>query len=133
MTAPRGLLDTSVIIALETDRPVDFGALPHEHFVCTISLGELHLGVHSAPNAESRSARMATLDAMAGLATLPVTATAAAQWGRLRFRLSEAGRKINVNDLWIASVALAHGMPVVTQDEDFLVLSDLDGPSVIMV
>lgn len=133
MTAPRGLLDTSVIIALETDRPVDFGALPLEHFVCTISLGELHLGVHSAPNAESRSARMATLDAMAGLATLPVTATAAAQWGRLRFRLSEAGRKINVNDLWIASVALAHGMPVVTQDEEFLVLSDLDGPSVIMV
>ena len=133
MTSPRGLLDTSVIIALESDRPVDFGALPLEHFVCSISLGELHLGVHSAPSAESRSARVATLEAMAGLATLAVNSTAAAHWGRLRFRLSEAGRRINVNDLWIASVALAHNVPVVTQDEDFLVLSDLDGPSVIMV
>ncbi|MEO7147294.1 MAG: type II toxin-antitoxin system VapC family toxin [Terrimesophilobacter sp.] len=133
MMVPRGLLDTSVIIALETDRPVDFGSLPLEHFVCSISLGELHLGVHSAPNPESRSARMATLEAMAGLTTLPVNAAAAAQWGRLRFRLSEAGREINVNDLWIAAVAIAHDVPVVTQDADFLVLSDLDGPAVIMV
>ena len=133
MMAPRGLLDTSVIIAMETDRPVDFGALPLEHFVCAISLGELHLGVHSAPNPETRTARMATLEAMAGLESLPVNATAAAQWGRLRFRLSEVGRKINVNDLWIAAVALAHDVPVVTQDADFLILSDLDGPAVVMV
>jgi len=53
--------------------------------------------------------------------------------GPTAFRLREAGRRINVNDLWIASVALAHNMPVITQDVDFTILSDLDGPAVVMV
>lgn len=133
MMATRGLLDTSVMIAVETGRPVDFGAMPLQQFVCSISLGELHLGIHTAPDAESRSARMSTLEAIAGIQSLPVSAAAAAHWGRLRFRLREAGRRINVNDLWIASVALAHNMPVITQDADFTILSDLDGPAVVMV
>jgi predicted nucleic acid-binding protein len=76
---------------------------------------------------------MGTLEAIAGIQPLPVNAAAAAHWGRLRYRLREAGRRINVNDLWIASVALAHDMPVVTQDQDFAILSDLDGPVVVMV
>jgi predicted nucleic acid-binding protein len=133
MMSQRGLLDTSVMIAVETGRSVDYGAMPLQQFVCSISLGELHLGIHAAPDAESRSARMATLQAMAGLEMLPVDSIAAAHWGRLRYRLREAGRRINVNDLWIASVALAQGMPVITQDQDFTVLSDLDGPAVVMV
>lgn len=133
MTPKRGLLDTSVMIAVESGRTVDYGAMPLQQFVCSISLGELHLGVHTAPDAESRSARMSTLEAMAGIEFLPVNAAAAAHWGRLRYRLREAGRRINVNDLWIASVALAHGMPVITQDQDFTILSDLDGPVVVMV
>lgn len=133
MMTERGLLDTSVLIAVESGRPVDYGTMPLQQFVCSISLGELHLGIHAAPNAESRSARMGTLEAMAGLVALPVNAAAAAHWGRLRYRLREEGRRINVNDLWIAAVALAHGMPVITQDEDFRILSDLDGPAVVMV
>lgn len=133
MTPQRGLLDTSVMIAVETGRPVDYEAMPPKQFICSISLGELHLGIHTAPDAESRSARMGTLEAMAGIEALPVNTAAAAHWSRLRYRLQEAGRRINVNDLWIASVALAHGMPVITQDQDFAILSDLDGPAVVMV
>ena len=28
-------------------------------------------------------------------------------------------RRLNVNDLWIAATALANGLPVVAQDDDF--------------
>lgn len=133
MTPERGLLDTSVIIAIESGRPVDYGAFPLQHSVCSISIGELHLGIHTAPDAETRSIRIGTLEAMAGLNLLSVDSAAAAHWGRLRFRLKEAGRRINVNDLWIASVALAHNLPVITQDEDFGVLVGLGGPTVVMV
>ncbi|MBX3088635.1 MAG: type II toxin-antitoxin system VapC family toxin [Cryobacterium sp.] len=133
MMARGGLLDTSVMIAVETGRPVDYGSMPLQQYVCTISLGELYFGVHSAPDAESRSARIATLESMASLVALPVNAEAAAHWGRLRRRLVEAKRRINVNDLWIAAVALAHNLPVITQDDDFDILSDLDGPKVIKV
>lgn len=131
--AERGLLDTSVIIAVESGRSVDYGAFPLQQFVCTISLGELYFGVHAAPNAETRSARVGTLESIASLTTLPVGPGASAHWGRLRLRLKDEGRRINVNDLWIAAVALANEMPVITQDDDFTILSDLGGPAVIMV
>jgi predicted nucleic acid-binding protein len=62
-----------------------------------------------------------------------VDAAAAHEWARLRHRLALAGRRINVNDLWIASIAVSRGLPVVTQDNDFEVLADLGGPAVIRV
>lgn len=133
MTPEHGLLDTSVFIALECGHPVDFGVLPLRQSVSSISLGELHLGIHTAPDAETRSIRINTLESLAGITLLTVDSAAAAHWGRLRFRLKEAGQKINVNDLWIAAVALAHSLPVITQDEDFGVLVDLGGPAVILV
>ena len=43
----------------------------------------------------------------------------------MRVHLGQAGRRVNVNDLWIAAVARANGLLVVTQDDDFDVLADL--------
>jgi predicted nucleic acid-binding protein len=51
----------------------------------------------------------------------------------LRFEVAQAGRRINANDLWIAAIAQAHDLPVVTQDADFEALAGLDGPPVIQV
>jgi predicted nucleic acid-binding protein len=48
-------------------------------------------------------------------------------------RLQEQERRINVHDLWIAAAALAHDMPVVSQDADFDVLEELDLLGVIRV
>ena len=42
----------------------------------------------------------------------------------MRIYLLERGRRLNVNDLWIAAIAAANGLPIVTQDADF---SALDG------
>jgi predicted nucleic acid-binding protein len=46
--------------------------------------------------------------------------------------LAEAGRRVNVNDLWIAATAVANGLPVVTRDDDFDPLADL-GVAVVKV
>ena len=40
---------------------------------------------------------------------------------------------MNVNDLWIAAVAEANALPVVTEDADFDAIQDLGGPDVIRV
>lgn len=133
MIAKYGLLDTSVLIAIESNRELDTALLPLNQIVSVISVAELHAGVHSCPTAESRSIRIATLEAIAGLTLLGIDGTAASHWGRLRFRLVEAHRKVNVNDLWIASIALANSLPVITQDRDFDVFEDLGGPIVIQV
>lgn len=40
---------------------------------------------------------------------------------------------MNVSDSWIAATALAHGVPVVTQDDDYGVLAEISPLRVITV
>ena len=129
----QALLDTSVFIASASGRPLDSSALPDESFISVITLAELRAGVHAAPDTATRAVRLKTLEAIADIDALPVNEDAAGHWAMLRFRLHEAGRRVNVNDLWIASVALAHGLAVVTQDRGFDALADLGGPEIVQV
>jgi predicted nucleic acid-binding protein len=117
--ASRGLLDTSVFIAAESGRRLDVDALPDESVVCVVTLAELRAGVLVASDTAIRDRRLATLESLADIAVLDIDAAAAASWARLRVQLAGSGRRVNVNDLWIAATALAHGLPVVTQDGDF--------------
>jgi predicted nucleic acid-binding protein len=129
----RGLLDTSVLIALESGRGLDSSSLPDELLVSVVTIGELHAGIHAAHDTNTRATRMATLDSVASLEPLPVDERAAREWGRLRYRLHETGRRVNVNDLWIAAIAVANDLPIVTQDADYDVLVGLGGPAVVRV
>jgi predicted nucleic acid-binding protein len=117
--AQRGLLDTSVFIASETGRPLEQELLPEESAVSAVTLGELHVGVLAASDLDLRARRLATLNALADVEVLAVDETVAVSWALLRVHLAQSGRRLNVNDLWIAATAHAHGIPVVTQDEDF--------------
>jgi predicted nucleic acid-binding protein len=128
-----GLLDTSVLIAREQHRLESGTALPDEVSVSVVTLAELQLGVYAARDTETRARRMATLDGISGFDLLPIDADAATEWSRLRYRLAEVQRRVNVNDLWIAAIALANGLPIVTQDADFSQLEGLGGPAVIRI
>lgn len=129
----RGLLDTSVLIADESGRPLDAERLPDEAAISAVTLAELHVGVLAARDVETRARRLATLEATADVHLLPVDERVAAAWARLRVHLAEARRRINVNDLWIAATALANNLPVVTQDDDFAPVDGLAGLSVLRV
>jgi predicted nucleic acid-binding protein len=134
VTSPtQGLLDTSVLIATESGRPLDTAALPDEVFVSVVTIAELHAGVLAAADTATRSRRLATLDALSSLEPLPIDVVAASHWARLRVRLHEEGRRVNVNDLWIAAVAAANNLPVVSQDSDYDALESIGGPAVIRV
>lgn len=127
------LLDTSVLIARESGRPLDLAALPEQAAISVVTIAELHAGVLAAGDTSTRARRLATLEAVSVVEALPVTSEAARWWAELRVRLAEEGRRAKVNDLWIAAVALANGMDVVTQDDDFDVIADVGGPAVIRV
>ena len=132
-TTRRGLLDTSVLIANESGRPLDTDALPLESFISVITIAELQAGLLAARDTATRARRLATLDSVSQLEPLPIDVAAAARWATLRVRLAEQGRRINVNDLWIAAVAAANSLPVVTQDSDYDPLEAVGGPEVIRV
>jgi len=129
----RGLLDTSVFIAAEGDRELRVDRLPDQSHVSVVTLAELQAGVLAAADTATRQRRLVTAQLAAEVAPLPIDTTAAAQWARLRVLVHEAGRRIGVNDLWIAAVALAHDLPVITQDADFDVLEELGLVEVVRV
>jgi len=129
----RGLLDTSVFIAAESGRSLRTSLLPLESAISTITLGELHVGVLAARDTSTRARRLATLEGVSDLEALPVDTAVAAEWGRLRVLLAERRRRLNINDLWIAATAVAHGISVVTQDDDFAPIEGLGGVTVVRV
>lgn len=129
----RGLLDTSVFIASESGRPLDEGKLPDEAAVSVVTLAELQAGVLAATDVGTRARRLATLAAVSDVELVPVDEDAALVWARMRVHLAESGRRLNVNDLWIAASAAARRLPVVTQDDDFSAVEGIAGLCVVRV
>ena len=132
MTAA-GVLDTSVFIASESGRQLRGELIPDEVATTVITLAELNTGVLAATSADIRAQRLATLDAVADIPALPVDEDAARMWARLRVHLAESGRRVRINDLWIAAIAASRGLPVVTQDGDFDALDGVAGLTIIRV
>ncbi|WP_283608627.1 type II toxin-antitoxin system VapC family toxin [Mycolicibacterium poriferae] len=132
MTAA-GVLDTSVFIASESGRQLRGELIPDEVATTVITLAELNTGVLAAASADVRAQRLATLDAVADIIALPVDEDAARMWARLRVHLAESGRRVRINDLWIAAIAASRGLPVVTQDGDFDALEGVAGLTIIRV
>jgi len=131
--ATRGLLDTSVFVAREVERRLDEELLPEELAVSAVTVAELHVGVLAATDLDIRARRLATLESLADIEVLVVDEAVAASWALLRVHLATAERRLNVNDLWIAATALAHGIPVVSQDGDFGPVEGVGGLKVVRV
>lgn len=129
----RGLLDTSVFIARESGRPLEEELLPDELAISAVTVAELHVGVLAASDVDIRARRLATLESIADVEVLVVDEAVAASWALLRVHLAAAGRRLNVNDLWVAATALAHRIPVVTQDDDFGPVEGIGGLAVVRV
>jgi predicted nucleic acid-binding protein len=114
-----GLLDTSVFIARETERPL--GELPAHVAVSVITLGELQLGVLAARDASARARRADTLALARAADPIPIGEAVMVAWARLVCDCREAGiqQTVKLTDALIAATAIEHGLPVVTQDEDY--------------
>ncbi len=116
--ASLGLADTSVFIALEHGRRL--AATPPERIaVSVITIAELRLGVLAATDGPTRARRLETLTRADALDPIPVDASVAAAWATLRLALRDAGKRMPLNDSWIAATAIARNIPVVSQDDDY--------------
>lgn len=128
-----GVLDTSVFIATESGRQLDEALVPDQVATTVVTLAELHAGVLAASTSDIRAQRLATLESVADMETLPVDDDAARMWARLRIYLAETGRRVRINDLWIAAIAASQALPVVTQDDDFAALTGAANLTIIRV
>jgi len=114
-----GLIDTSVFIAVEVGRRL--GALPAARAVSLATIAELQLGVLMAADPAIRSIRLRTLASVeATYRALPLDRTVAGLYAELTAEARRQGRRPGVMDTGIAATAVAHGLPVYTQDPDFI-------------
>lgn len=127
--AELGLADTSVFIALEQERALS-GSPPGAVAVSVITVAELRLGVLAASDGPTRARRLDTLSRAEALEPLPVDRGVAHAWATLRLALRDEGKRLPLNDSWIAATAIANRIPVVSQDEDY---DDVPGLDVIRV
>lgn len=121
---PAGLLDTSVFIARESERTL--GALPERVAVSVVTIGELQLGVLAATDPERKSRRADTLALARTADPIPISDAVMVTWAYLVADCRAAGvhRALKLTNALIAATAIEHGLPVVTQDEDFGAMAD---------
>ena len=114
-----GLLDRSIFIAEETGRTL--GDLPDHVAVSVVTIGELQLGVLSADDDADRARRADTLALARTADPIPISEAVMVTWARLVADCRAAGiqRTVKLTDALIAATAVEHGLPVVTQDDDY--------------
>lgn len=116
-TAVRGLLDTSLVIALEELQP---DQLPEELAISAITLAELAAGPHATDDEDERARRQDRLQRVESvLDPLPFDAAAARAYARVFAATRAADRKprgARAVDLMIAAVALSNGLALFTRN-----------------
>lgn len=112
------IFDTNILIQLEreTRRGEDGSAikfmrsLPATRMCITPTIaGEFACGLSMAKHEK-------WLEFLSPFEVLPITQDVTWQYGQIYQKLSSIGKIIGTNDLWIAATALAHSVPVATNN-----------------
>lgn len=82
--------------------------------LCTVVLGELLYGAWRSNNVTKSLTEVRTF--AAGLSCLDFDPASAEEYARIRADLEAKGKSIGPNDLLIATIALAHGLTLVTHN-----------------
>ena len=127
MTGRPALADTSLFVAYEQGRPL-LDVPPTTVSVSVVTIGELRFGVLAATDPAVKARRLRTLSWALAFDPLPVDDAVSTAWAELREATRNRRPKLAANDSWIAATAIAHGLPLATQDGGY---DDLPGLTVI--
>lgn len=119
MKPDKALIDTSVLVGVESGRIAAANVGATLWAVSVVTLGELRLGVLRASDPGIASRRLDTYELARRFDPLPIDEAVSDAWAELVAELKAAGRGMPINDSWIAATAIAHEVPLVTQDTDF--------------
>ena len=115
------LLDTSAYSAmLRGHQPVlDVLRRSRTVAVSAVALGELYSGFRTGNRWAENTAQLAQFLGKPSVRVLNVTEETALRYAEVDVYLRKKGRPIPRNDVWIAAVALEHGLHLLTLDVHF--------------
>lgn len=119
------LLDTNAVVALlNNSSGIDAVFEPGiQAFLPVPTLGELFFGVYASARKKSNIHCVERLIAL--LPILHIDSETARIYGTVRAQLKRAGTPIPENDIWNASIALQHKIPILTKDKHFVFIQGL--------
>ncbi|NKI33858.1 type II toxin-antitoxin system VapC family toxin [Wenzhouxiangella sp. XN79A] len=133
------LIDTCIWIDVEQGRlhPEQVSAVSGNRpvYLSPVTLAELRLGAELAPDAGVRQKRLRAWRRMNRKSVIPIDAGTAEVFGERAAHLAADGKRrhrTRVQDLWIASQAVQHGLELMTRNpRDFQHIPgvDLIGPA----
>jgi len=120
------ILDTNAVSALFVGDPALAALLAGEQrlHLPVFVIGEYRFGLLRSRHRASLHRLLETL--VAESIVLAADLETAATYARLRDELRRNGTPIPENDVWIAALALQHGLPLVTRDAHFDAVPRLD-------
>ena len=120
------LLDTNAVIALQKSDPAILKLLAsdEEVFLATIVIGELYYGTYNSMHVKDNL--IVLKEFIENNATLNCDATTGEIYGQIRYQLKLKGRPIPENDIWIAAIATQHDLTLITRDEHFKEIENLN-------
>ena len=115
------LLDTSAYSALRRGDARILAVMQRSRTVAipVVVLGELHSGFRMGNRWAENEELLARFMNKASVRVLNVTEETALRYAEIDVFLRKKGRPIPRNDVWIAALALEHGMHVLTLDAHF--------------
>jgi len=121
----RYLLDSNIIIALFADEVAikDSLAKAEEVFVPSIAIGELYFGARKSVRTRDNLARIDEF--AANNVVLGCDTDTARRYGEIKAGLRLKGNPLPENDIWIAAIALQHGLTMITRDTHFSEIENL--------
>ena len=112
------LLDTNMISAvLKAEATVVARSRQHRILVPSIVWGELFYGAY---NSGRVAQNLADIEELAlSVKTLDCTMDTSRVYGQVKAVLRAKGKPIPENDIWIAALALQHGLTLISRDKHF--------------
>lgn len=125
ITHPLYLLDTVAAIAILENDPAFQGVLPLDAkaSVPIITMGELYAAAENSAHRQANVQRFTEFASRRDV--LLCDDQTARQYARISQQLRKKGRPIPQNDMWIAALAMQHGLTLVTRDAHFNHIDEL--------
>lgn len=120
MPAGSYLLDTNILLAVFAQDMAVLARLAttQQVYIPSIVLGELYYGAFNSGRVVENVARVD--EAARSARVLACDAVTGGHYGQVKLSLRRKGRPIPENDVWIAALALQHGLTLVSRDAHFM-------------